>query len=157
MRRKLATIAGVLVLGALFAGMTLSGASAGGEQESQLFTKTTEQTFLDLGEKGPSLGDQFIFHDVLRSGGERVGHAGGVCTTTSTTTGPQGESNCQVTLWLSGGQISTQGLVAPPTEPPVAFDVAITGGTGRYEEATGELHVVELSGTRARLTLHLGG
>lgn len=157
MRRKLAAVAGVLVLGALFGGMMFSGASAGEEQELQLYAKTTESTFLDLGEEGPSLGDQFLFHDVLRTGGERVGHAGGVCTTTSTATGPQGESNCQVTLWLSGGQIATQGLVAPPTEPPVAFAVAITGGTGQYEEATGEVHVKEISEGRARLTLHLGG
>jgi hypothetical protein len=157
MRRTFGAIAGVLVLGALFGAMALSGASAGEEQELQLFAKTTEQTFLDLGEEGPSLGDQFIFHDVLRSGGERVGHAGGACTITSTTRGPQGESNCVVTLWLSGGQIATQGLVAPPTEPPVAFTVAITGGTGQYEEATGELHVMERSEGRARLTLHIGG
>jgi hypothetical protein len=62
-----------------------------------------------------------------------------------------------VTLWLSDGQIATQGLIAPPTEPPVAFDVAITGGTGRYQDATGQLHVKEITEGRARLTLHLGG
>jgi hypothetical protein len=157
MRRKLGAVAAVTVLGALFGAMALSGASAGGEQELHLFAKTTEQTFLDLGEEGPSLGDQLVFHHVLRSGGERVGHSGGSCTITSTTRGPQGESNCQVTLRLSDGQIATQGLVAPPTGFPVAFEIAITGGTGRYHEATGELHVVEPSEGRARLTLRLGG
>jgi hypothetical protein len=157
MRRTRAAITGLIVIGVLSAGMALTGASAGEDEELQLFTKTTESSFLDVGEEGLSLGDQFIFHDVLRTGGERVGHAGGVCTTTSTAVGPQAESSCQVTLWLSDGQIATQGLVAPPTEPPVAFDVAITGGTGRYQDATGQLHVKEITEGRARLTLHLDG
>ena len=153
MRSKLAAIGAVLVLGAMAAGTTLSVASAGGNEAELVFrAKTTEQTFLDLGEKGFSLGDQFIFHDVLRQGGERVGHDGGVCTTTSVRAG---QAQCLVTAWLPEGQITVQGLITEQGEFPQRFVFAITGGTGVYEGASGEVHVVQKSETLARITVHL--
>lgn len=144
------------MLGAMCAGMTLSSASAGTTDELRFRAVTTEQTFLDLGEKGLSQGDEFIFHDVLKQSGERVGHDGGVCTYTSVTSAAT-EVSCVVTLSLEGGQIAVQGLVTFSEDGPARFTVAITGGTGRYEGATGELHVREISETVARLTLHLEG
>ncbi len=118
MRTKLAAIGATLLLGAMVVGTTLTVASAGGnEVELRFRAKTTEQTFLDLGEKGDSLGDQFIFHDVLRQAGERVGHDGGVCTVTSVE-GPAGEAQCVVTAYLSEGQITIQGLIVETGETP---------------------------------------
>jgi hypothetical protein len=153
MRTKLAAIGAVLVLGAMAAGTTLSVASAGGDEvELRFRAKTTEQTFLDLGEKGDSLGDQFVFHDVLRQAGERVGHDGGVCTITSVAAS---QAQCLVTAWLSEGQITVQGLIAPTGEFPERFVFAVTGGTGRYEGASGEVHVIEKSETLARIIVHL--
>jgi hypothetical protein len=154
MRTKLAAIGVTLLLGAMIAGTTLTVASAGGnEVELRFRAKTTEQTFLDLGEKGDSLGDQFIFHDVLRHAGERVGHDGGVCTITSLE-GPAGEAQCLVTAYLSGGQITFQGLIVETGDPP-RFTLAVTGGTGQYEGASGEVHVIEESETQARIIVHL--
>jgi hypothetical protein len=154
MRTKLAAIGATLLLGAMVAGTTLTVASAGGnEVELRFRAKTTEQTFLDLGEEGDSLGDQFIFHDVLRHAGERVGHDGGVCTVTSVE-GPAGEAQCVVTAYLSDGQITFQGLIVETGDPP-RFTLAVTGGTGQYEGASGEVHVIEKSETQARIIVHL--
>ena len=152
MRTKLAAIGATLLLGAMVAGTTLTVASAGGnEVELRFRAKTTEQTFIDAGEKGDSLGDQFIFHDVLRQGGERVGHDGGVCTVTSV----EGHAQCLVTAWLPAGQITVQGLIVETGQTPERFVLAVTGGTGQYEGASGEVHVIEQSETQARIIVHL--
>ena len=152
MRTKLAAIGATLLLGAMVAGTTLTVASAGGnEVELRFRAKTTEQTFLDLGEKGNSLGDQFIFHDVLRQRGQRVGHDGGVCTVTSV---EENQAQCLVTAGLAEGQITIQGLVVE-TGDPGRLVFAVTGGTGQYEGASGEVHVIEKSETLARIIVHL--
>jgi hypothetical protein len=154
MRTKLAAIGATLLLGAMVVGTTLTVASAGGnEVELRFRAKTTEQTFVDVGEKGDSLGDQFIFHDVLRQAGRRVGFDGGVCTVTSME-GPASQAQCQVTAWLSEGQITFQGLVVETGEPPEIV-LAVTGGTGQYQGASGEVHVIEVSETLARIIVHL--
>jgi hypothetical protein len=156
MRGRIAAAAGALVLGATSVAMMLSPASAGTSEELRFRAVTTEQTFLDLGDRGPSLGDEFIFSDVLKQNGERVGHDGGVCTVTSITSA-EAEAHCVVTLSLAGGQIALQGLVPFSEEPPPPFTVAVTGGTGQYEGATGEVHIREISETVARLRVHLEG
>jgi hypothetical protein len=116
---------------------------------------TDEENFLDLGDPGPSLGDEFIFHDVLWKHGDKVGHDGGVCTATSANEGEQGEFECEVTFWFEGGQIASQGLIQPPTDLPARFRLPVTGGSGRYEGAEGELHVLQRTETKAELTIHL--
>jgi hypothetical protein len=95
-----------------------AAASETTEEVLRLKARMTEASFLDLGVAGPSLGDQFIFHDVLKLDGERIGRSGGVCTLTSTSTGAEGEFNCLVTLWLPDGQIATQALVTQTGETP---------------------------------------
>jgi hypothetical protein len=154
MRERIAAAAGALVLGAMSVAMMLTPASASTSEELRFRAVTTEQTFLDLGDEGPSLGDEYIFHDVLKQNGERVGHDGGVCTFTSVTS-TEAEAQCVATLFLEGGQIAVQGLIPFPEGGPSRFTVAVTGGTGQYEGATGELHVREISETVARLTLRL--
>lgn len=148
MTRKLAVLGAVFALGAMTWGTTLTSASAGTSEELQFRAVTTEASNLDLGEDGLSLGDEFIFHDVLKHGGEKVGHDGGVCTVTSVK-GP--ETQCLVTFSLSGGQIVIAGLNKETGE----FLFGVTGGTGQYQGASGEAHVVIRSATVARVTIDL--
>jgi hypothetical protein len=108
---------------------------------------------LDLGEPGPSLGDQFVLSNNLFRDGKKVGTSGGTCSITfftedfSTLT-----ANCVLTLSLPKGQITTQGLVSfTDPQPPV---VAITGGTGVYRTAHGQMKI-RTGETEDRLTLHL--
>ena len=149
MTRKLAVFGAVLALGAMMVGTTLTGASAGTGEEIQFRAVTTESGFVDVGETGTSLGDEFIFHDVLKHAGAKIGHDGGVCTVTSVR-GP--ESQCLVTGYLSGGPgFALQGLSKDTGKLPVEFVFAVTGGTGQYQGASGEAHVVVVSDTVARV------
>ena len=69
--------------------------------------------------------------------------------------GPAGQAQCQVTAYLSEGQITFQGLIVESGETRREFMLAVTGGTGQYEGASGEVHVIEKSETQARIIVHL--
>ncbi len=59
------------------------------------------------------------------------------------------------TYSLGGGQITGQALVR--LDNPAPYGVAITGGSGKYQGAEGEVRVQPVSGTRGILTFHLRG
>jgi hypothetical protein len=68
---------------------------------------------IDLGARGPSIGDERTFYDVLfDQNGERVGYEGGVCAVESMS---PPVFSCSVTFSLSEGQIATQLLTSPET------------------------------------------
>jgi hypothetical protein len=107
--------------------------------------------FLDLGDPGPSMGDQIVSHDVLLDEtGQQVGHDGVSCIVTDPS-GPEAE--CTATFDLPGGQITTQFLNSPPPEK----HAAITGGTGAYRNARGEAILVERGDDTGTITFHLIG
>jgi hypothetical protein len=117
----------------------------------RVVSTTTEENFLDLGDSGPSLGDQYVFSSTLTEHGRTVGHTGVVCTLTSV---QRNESECVGTAYFRWGQISVQGLVPGDANQ---FALPITGGTGAFEGAGGTLYVRELSQnpTRELLTFSL--
>ncbi|MCW2767067.1 MAG: hypothetical protein JWO11_3026 [Nocardioides sp.] len=123
----------------------------GGGAVIRVLSTNTEEAFIDVGDPGFSLGDEFVFTSNLTKQGRPMGHTGVVCTITSTATE---ESQCVGTLSLLRGEITIQGLVAG--EPQV-FEFPITGGSGAYEGAEGTLRVRELSSnpTRELLTIML--
>jgi hypothetical protein len=104
-----------------------------------------------------SLGDRIVFSDDLftSKGGRALGSDGGVCTVTRIADAATGSGTleCEVTFSLPGGQIATQALNTltngklTGTQPG-----AITGGTGRYRGATGEIAVKFVSNTEAYVT-----
>jgi hypothetical protein len=110
---------------------------------------TTEESFVDVGDEDFSLGDQFVFSANLLQGGTQVGRGGVVCTLVSV---DQERSQCVATADLRGGQIAVQGLL---TGEPDKFVFPITGGSGKYEGADGEIHVSQVSATKEILTFHL--
>ena len=92
---------------------------------------------VDLGKRGPSLGDERIVSDsLLDTKGRKVGHDGGVCTFTSLA---PPEAACHITFFLAGGEIAIQFLNAPPPRKLAA----VVGGTGTYRGARGEAVIVE--------------
>jgi hypothetical protein len=106
---------------------------------------------LDLGQKGPSVGDERIFSDSLLDGtGKKVGHDAGVCTFT-TLTPP--EAACYLTFFLAGGEIAAQFLNAPPPRKALA----IVGGTGAYRGARGEAVILEGPKQTGTITFLLTG
>jgi hypothetical protein len=103
---------------------------------------------VDVGEPNLSLGDYTVFHDQLFSHGERVGDEGGTCPIVDV---DQGLIHCTGTIRLSGGQITYQGLT---TTAPTKH-LAITGGTGRYQDVSGQATLVEFGNDRGSLTVRL--
>jgi hypothetical protein len=112
-------------------------------------TAEEDTAYIDLGATGESIGDMFVFSSTLTRHGRTVGHAGVVCTVVSM---DPAEAQCLGTASFRNGQITVQGLVPDASS---RFDLAITGGTGRYEGAGGTLTVHEVSDTREVLTFHL--
>ena len=101
------------------------------------FAVAFHEVQLDLGKKGPSVGDEQIIADsLLDAKGKKAGHDAGVCTLT-TLTPP--EAACNITFSLPGGEISTQFLNTPPPRKVTA----IVGGTGAYRGTRGEAVIVE--------------
>jgi hypothetical protein len=106
--------------------------------------------YLDLGAEGPSVGDETLFNDVLTRNGRNVGKQAGYCKVTALTSDGF-EVECLSTVSLPGGQITGQGLT---TNAPVKR-VAVTGGTGSYSEADGEMRIVEFGNGRGSLTIRI--
>jgi hypothetical protein len=159
MRRTIGVlaIAMALVLGSL----TLASANTSGHRSDDdrvktlhLLAETVEDVFLDLGEPGDSLGDQNVFTDNLFRNGKRVGELHVVCTLTRLVERVSATAQCLGTLVLPAGQITFQAALTF-TEDATRFTLAITGGTGAYRTAHGQIRVHEISDTEARLTVRL--
>ena len=149
MGKRLGVLVAAVGLVALAVGVVSPAwGSSGGKDKQTTFrveAVTTEQNF-----EGTSLGDQIVFTGRLLKGDAEVGHQGGVCTVTSVA---RNEAQCIATYSLRGGQITGQALVGLGSSAPYA--VAITGGSGRYQGAEGEVRVQPVSATRGILTFHL--
>jgi hypothetical protein len=112
-------------------------AASRAKTEALRFGIRFNETALDLGAPGPSLGDVQVLSDKLvNRRGKVVGHDGGTCTVTSL---DPPETNCTITFSLPEGQITTQFLNSPPPRKVAP----ITGGTRRYRRARGELVLTE--------------
>ncbi len=137
-----------------------ASSSRGGEDEGVQVIRVTEvsgqEANLDLGEPGDSLGDQFVFSNDLVRHGKKVGTDGGVGTVVRLESMVSATLQFVATAQLPKGQITVQGLVtfteANEGEP---FELAITGGTGRYKAAHGVLTVDEVSETETLLTFRI--
>jgi allene oxide cyclase-like protein len=151
--RKLGAIAtGALLLAITASGASLAGTGPGGTPQTiRLEERTADFAYLDQGEQGPSLGDQIVFHGRLfDEGGERAGLDAGSCVQTSSTN----EFHCATTTRLRGGSLTAQGLVRGASIPFVAI-FAITGGTGEFADAGGQLRLEQVSEEQAHLTLNV--
>ncbi|WP_250290991.1 dirigent protein [Streptomyces atroolivaceus] len=110
---------------------------------------------LDLGATGRGVGDQFVFSgDLASTGGaeERpVGRFGGFCVITDL---ERNAGQCSSTAVLPGGQITVQGEQAGI---PVAKTVvnAITGGTGEFRKAHGQVTQRVLTPATWQLTFEI--
>ena len=155
-RFSLAAVLAV-VIGVAGASLAYAGDSADGEstQTIHLVAKTVQETELDLGKEGFGQGDQFVFADDLFRDGKKVGDDGGFCTAVRVGPGESATFQCVVTLSLEKGQITVQGLFTSAGEADQSpFVVAITGGTGAYRTARGEVKV-QTDADEDRLTVKL--
>jgi hypothetical protein len=167
MRKKLVLSATLALLLAV-ASVSLASATSNDDNDDHtrvinLTATTVQQADIDLGKNGLSLGDRFVFSDDLSKDGKQVGTDGVDCVIVRLDPKDATEANlkavtqhCVVTLSLPEGQITGQALLTftnTPTPPP--FTVAITGGTGEFRTAHGEVQVTEESDTVAQLAVKL--
>jgi hypothetical protein len=133
---------------------------------------TTAQTFtvlahatnflpIDVGAKGFGPGDYAVERWVLRRSGSPVGRLNDQFTVNfnQTPSNPTGLYFLAFTF-TGKGEITGDGsiVLAPTSEGgfrPIPFDLPVTGGTGSYQNARGQVHVEFLTDADARFTFHL--
>ncbi len=158
MRQRIARASAVLLMVCASA-FTMTTPAAADNLNTDRFSVTlrsASEHFEDVGKKGPSIGDYIVFRDRLFHQGNKVGRDNGRCDVTRA--GPERFAlACTVTVFLNGrGQIALQGLVAfrrgsmggDPT-------LAITGGTGWYNHASGTATLTERRDGPTRLLLDM--
>jgi hypothetical protein len=171
MRKFAVSVAVAVAAGVAFGGATLASGKnpggSGGHHGGRTFTiyaPTAPNRIASVPVTAGqfSLGDRIVFSDDLftSKGGKSLGYDGGVCTVAriaDATTG-SGVLECEVTFSLPGGQIATQALNTLTNGNLLGTQVgAITGGTGKYQNAKGQIAVKFLSNTEAFITFFLNG
>jgi hypothetical protein len=156
MVRKLLVLGSVVAIAAFGLATLLpsAGAADDGTRRIRVKSVTIEEQFVDVPPANASLGDQFVFSSRLRKSGERVGDASVVCTLTALRTETV---QCVATARFArsfhgGGQITVQGLLFGE---PERFSLPITGGSGAFIGADGQVHVRQVNPTLEVLTFEL--
>jgi hypothetical protein len=159
MRRLLSVVvvAMALVAGSIL--LTSANADDRGKRDRsgetiRLTLKTVDSTELDLGKRGFSVGDRFIFTEKALDGRRRVGTAYGECTLVRLKR-DEATSQCLVTLVLERGSLTAHGVITGSEEGDEPFTFAVTGGTDRYKGAGGEARVSPIDEEKSRLRIKL--
>jgi hypothetical protein len=131
---SLSAAVALLLVGGLIA-PRFSAAPAAAKETITVIEHATTDTMIDLGDKGDSIGDTLAFgNDVYdATDANVVGSDQGSCVRTK----PGKAWECSFTTMLSDGSILAQGPFYD-TEDSV---LAITGGTGKYSGASGEMEL----------------
>jgi hypothetical protein len=107
--------------------------AAAAKESLRFVERATSDAVTDLGKQGDSVGDLLTFDNEVFDAANKtkVGTDQGYCVRVAA-----GKSwECSWTLFVDGGQISVSG----PFFDKGDSVLAITGGTGRYAEASGQL------------------
>ncbi|WP_432093021.1 allene oxide cyclase barrel-like domain-containing protein [Streptomyces sp. bgisy100] len=155
---KFLGLSAATALAAVVTGVSAAPAAASQNTRELVFrliSKQTQLSYVDVGNPGPSQGDEFVSSSDLYRGSTKVGDQGGVCTLTRTAPNDEFDEQCVNSLALPGGQLTAQGRLTATNAGPGNIDLAITGGTRLYRKARGYIHVELLNETDAELTVHL--
>jgi hypothetical protein len=134
--RGLAAVLGVAALA--FAGTASAHDNHDGRTlELTEVSQALQPTFVDTGKPGPSAGDLAVIHDGVLRNGAAAGSYNQVCTLTALASSPfTSEFECVGSITLEDGTITMAGPFVPARAEQSA---AITGGTGAYRTARGEV------------------
>ncbi|MEU6587669.1 hypothetical protein ABZ923_00240 [Streptomyces sp. NPDC046881] len=102
---------------------------------------------VDLGPEGPSLGDMDVYSGTAVEDGRRIGHGGGSCQVVRIEDGKR-TTQCVITMELERGSLTMQSLW---TSGSSTLDMAITGGTGYYDNARGTARYWDIATPQERM------
>lgn len=135
--------------------------SAATDDDFTLVGRSAQDKDIDVGKKGPSVGDRFVFSENLYEQGskERIGRLAASCDVAFVEYNGKGKPTnslmqCIGTFRLPDGQIAAQGALRWSDETAL---LAITGGSGRYDDATGEISIKFVSDTKSVYSFNVGG
>ena len=120
----------------------------------KLIARPVRREVYKNGEEEVNLGDRSVFTHELSRDGEVVGFDGGTCTVVRLQDDGRYYLVCNVSMNLPDGTIAFQTFVEEVFPPPPFF-AAITGGTGAYRGARGEMHIDPASPETHFYTLYL--
>jgi|SRR6187399_352251 len=127
--------------------------AGGGKQKIHVIEHAKTDTVIDTGASGDSTGDLLTFHNRVFDRRDRraVGRDQGHCIRISPHAGTW---ECYWTTFLKHGSLE----VAGPFSDKHDTDLAITGGTGDYRRARGEMHLhARHGGTEFDFVFHVSG
>lgn len=152
----LISLCSVVALSAVGGAYAVAGASPNPTGSARTFTVLRKITSLDRQQADPnknSVGDRFEFTSRLIRDGDVIGHQGSVCTVLFVQQNGDETYLCDGTWTLPGGTISAQAFHAADDQ---AAAVAVTGGTGIYRDARGQIvQGATLAGDRVEFTFEL--
>jgi hypothetical protein len=147
---RLTLTAAVLASAVIVAiGHTATASSPAGTSITLHLTSQLEQAhYVDNPPPGPSAGDDLVFTErLLNTNGRQVGNDAASCIALF-----DQRSLCTGTYILPNGQILVQLLQPGETG---TYTQAITGGTGKYQRATGTVTVAQHPGHGDHFTLNI--
>jgi allene oxide cyclase-like protein len=124
--------------------MVASAAADDDGTKVELIAKTVQEAEIDVAPTGEfGIGDGFVFAEDLFDGSKKVGEDGGQCTVVRFIEETQPVTlQCLVTVSLPKGHLTVQGFITFVGEDDDSVSVlAVTGGTGAYMTARGEVKV----------------
>ena len=156
MRNKTVAIAAATVLVGATTGVTLTASAAPPTPPLTVTATTTHEALLVLNSTpGDPTGNQFVSaHDLYR-GHHQIGTDGASCQVIDVVGPERLQVQCVASLSLPAGQLTAQGLTVADEAGTTPFTLAITGGTGAYATAHGQVTVHPLNDQRSRYTITL--
>jgi len=138
-------------------------ASRPGITAARTFTVLAHATgfrMINVDGKGIGPGDYVVERWTLRRGGTLAGRLNDQCTINFNQAPSHPTALCSFAFTLTGtGEITADGSVvfapAPEGFRPVPFTLPVTGGTGSFQNARGQIRVKFLGVADARFTFHL--
>jgi hypothetical protein len=135
-----ATVAAAAILGIAASASSEPSVSKGKVHVLKVHSKGTNDFIIDADHSATSdtpapdsVGDQIAFNGRFFAGGEQVAREGGVCTLVELPS----IYHCNATNWFEKGKLTVQFIGDFSSTEPGHF--AITGGTGAYRGASGEV------------------
>jgi hypothetical protein len=148
------TAVAVSAVGTASAGTASAGTASARPGSFTVQAHHGTDTNVDLGKHGFSAGDQDLFTGTLTRQGKHVGRLVGTCTT-ARVGAATADQLCEFVLHLGGAQITASGSVSSSPKGPGTFALPVTGGTGRYASASGQIAVTATNGKTFPITVSL--